>query len=325
MEPTVFERIINREIPSTIEYEDHEIIAIRDIAPIAPVHILIISKRAIPSVNVLSSEDSALVGRIFLVARDLAKKFAVDESGYRIVTNCNEDAGQTVSHLHFHLLGGSPLGLMSTPRKHSRLGFAKESVILLLCAIGLATGFNAMNIKNPISWVKKEYQSVVATPGDLDKYITDTQSNTPLDTSTEVVTKPIVPTVVTEDPKPLVVATPKPPTTPTFVAEPGVVREITYAQFKQLLTSAPYYLIDARGADKYALGHIGKASNFYGGEIQSRITELLESVPRDRVVLIYCDGGECELSHHVADVLKQFNYGPIFIFTGGWAEWEKNK
>lgn len=324
MEPTIFERIINREIPSTIEYEDHEIIAIRDIAPIAPVHILIISKRAIPSVNVLSVEDSALVGRIMLVARDLAKKFSIDESGYRIVTNCKEDAGQTVPHLHFHLLGGSPLGLMSTPRKQSRLGLVKESVILLLCAIGLATGFNAMNSKS-ITWVKKEYERVVASPGDLDKYITDTQPTTPLDTATEVVTKPIVPTVITENTEPVVVATPKPPTTPTFVAEPGVVREITYAQFKQLMASAPYYLIDARGADKYALGHIGKATNFYGGEIQSRIPELLESVPHDRVVLIYCDGGECELSHHVADVLKQFNYGPIFIFTGGWAEWEKNK
>ncbi len=317
MDMTIFERIINREIPATIEYEDHEIIAIRDIAPIAPVHILIISKRVIPSVNALSAEDSALVGRIHLVARDLAKKFSIDESGYRIVTNCNDDAGQTVSHLHFHLLGGSPLGRMSTPSGPTRSGIVKESVILLLCAIGLATGFNAMNDKKSISWVKKEYERVVASPGDLDKYITDTQPTTPLDTATEVVTKPIVPAVVTEKPKP--------PTTPVFVAEPGVVREITYAQFKQLLASAPAYLIDARGADKFALGHIGNATNFYGGEIQSRITELLESVPRDRVILIYCDGGECELSHHVADVLKQFNYGPIFIFTGGWAEWEKNR
>ena len=316
MEPTIFERIINREIPATIEYEDHEIIAIRDVAPIAPVHILIISKRVIPSVNALSAEDSALVGRIQLVARDLAKKYSIDKSGYRIVTNCNDDAGQTVSHLHFHLLGGSPLGRMSTQDGPTRFGIVKESVILLLCAIGLATGFNAMNSKS-ITWVRKEYERVVASPGDLDKYITDTQPTTPLDTAAERVSKPIVPTVITENTKP--------PTTPVFVAEPGVVREITYAQFKQLLASSPYYLIDARGADKYALGHIGKATNFYGGEILSRIPELLASAPRDRVILIYCDGGECELSHHVADVLKQFQYGPIFIFTGGWAEWEKNR
>jgi len=322
MEPTIFERIINREIPATIEYEDLEIIAIRDVAPIAPVHILIISKRVIPSVNALSAEDSALVGRIHLVARDLAKKFSIDKSGYRIVTNCNDDAGQTVSHLHFHLLGGSPLGRMSTQDGSTRFGIVKESAILLLCAIGLATGFNTMNSKS-IAWVKKEYERVVASPGDINKYISNTQPNTPLDTAAELVAKPIVPAVATEDPKPSVVATPKTPSAPVFVAEPGVVREITYAQFKQLLASSPYYLIDARGADKYALGHIGKATNFYGGEIQSRIPELLASAPRDRVILIYCDGGECELSHHVADVLKQFQYGPIFIFTGGWAEWEK--
>jgi rhodanese-related sulfurtransferase len=102
-----------------------------------------------------------------------------------------------------------------------------------------------------------------------------------------------------------------------------VVKEITHDMFVRLMASAPYYLIDARGAEKYAEGHIANAVNFYGGDIQSRIGDVLQMVPKDRIILIYCDGGECELSHHVADVLKQFNYGPVFIYTGGWAEWKQ--
>jgi len=104
------------------------------------------------------------------------------------------------------------------------------------------------------------------------------------------------------------------------VTQPGVVKEITKAQFIKLMKQ-PHFLIDARTAESYGKGHIGNAVNYYGGEAQMQIPDMLANVPRDRVILIYCDGGECELSHHIADVLKQFQYGPMYIFTGGWAEW----
>lgn len=114
MDRTIFERIIAREIPSSIEYEDDEIIAIRDIAPSAPLHLLIIPKRVIKSVDALEENDVQLIGRVLLVARDLARKHGVAEQGYRIVTNCNDHGGQTVFHLHFHLLAGEPLGRMNS-------------------------------------------------------------------------------------------------------------------------------------------------------------------------------------------------------------------
>ncbi|MFN6135808.1 MAG: histidine triad nucleotide-binding protein [Bacteroidota bacterium] len=115
MQQTIFERIIAREIPSTIEFEDDRVIAIRDIAPSAPVHVLIIPKRVIRNVDDLAEQDAELIGHVFLVARDLARKYGVVDNGYRIVTNCNEHAGQTVFHLHFHLLAGEPLGRMNSP------------------------------------------------------------------------------------------------------------------------------------------------------------------------------------------------------------------
>ena len=98
---------------------------------------------------------------------------------------------------------------------------------------------------------------------------------------------------------------------------------ISKKQFIALMEAGPYYLIDARNPDTYAKGHVANAHNYYGAEAEAKIPELLANVPHDRIILIYCDGGECELSHHVADVLKNFGYGPIFIFTGGWAEWNK--
>lgn len=331
MEKNIFQRIIDREIPATIEYEDNEIIAIRDIAPSAPVHVLIIPKRAITSINAIAEADVEIIGRVFLVARDLAKKFGISESGYRVATNINSDGGQTVPHLHFHLLGGQPLGRMNSADASGHgvasqyRGTLREAGILILCAIGLAIGFNMMNSKG-LSWVKKEYEKVTATSSDLDRYLTAPSVptiNTTADTPNSVPTD-LVETSKTDTAKRTVKATtPTPPVEkPSFVAEPGVVKEITYDQFSRLMSSAPYYLIDARGAEKYAEGHIGNATNFYGAEAQARIPDMLANVPRDRVILIYCDGGECELSHHVADVLKQFGYGPIFIFTGGWAEWK---
>jgi histidine triad (HIT) family protein len=106
MAESIFSKIIKREIPAEIVYEDDEIIAINDINPQAPVHILIIPKKEIPTLNDLEENDSHLIGKIFLTAKELAKKNGISEDGYRLVVNCNKNAGQTVFHIHFHLLGG---------------------------------------------------------------------------------------------------------------------------------------------------------------------------------------------------------------------------
>lgn len=106
MSETIFSKIIKKEIPADIVYEDNEILGFKDIAPQAPVHILIIPKKEIPTANDIEEEDQSLIGKMFLVAKQLAKKFGIAESGYRLVINCNKDAGQAVFHLHLHLLGG---------------------------------------------------------------------------------------------------------------------------------------------------------------------------------------------------------------------------
>jgi histidine triad (HIT) family protein len=103
---TIFERIIQRQIPADIVFEDDEMIAFRDIEPKAPVHILIVPKRHISSTNELTESDSALIGRLVLRASEIAKTEGVAESGYRLVINCNRDGGQSVDHLHLHVLGG---------------------------------------------------------------------------------------------------------------------------------------------------------------------------------------------------------------------------
>ncbi|MCC6492606.1 MAG: histidine triad nucleotide-binding protein [Pirellulales bacterium] len=107
--PTVFQRIIDREIPADIVYEDDDCLAFRDISPQAPTHVLLIPKRPIASIDALSDEDAALAGRLFLVIRDLARQLGVAEAGYRVVVNTGSNGGQTVEHLHFHLLAGRPM------------------------------------------------------------------------------------------------------------------------------------------------------------------------------------------------------------------------
>lgn len=108
----LFCKIISGEIPSKKVYEDDEVYAFYDIKPMAPVHVLIIPKQHIASsMNDINEENSAIVSRIYEVAAKLAKELGISESGYRVVSNCGEDAGQTVSHLHFHLLGGKKLRL----------------------------------------------------------------------------------------------------------------------------------------------------------------------------------------------------------------------
>jgi histidine triad (HIT) family protein len=109
---TIFSKIIAKEIPADIVYEDDLVLAFRDIAPQAPSHILIIPKREVATVNDVSLEDEAALGRLFTVAAKIAADEGIAEAGYRLIVNCNEHGGQEVFHLHMHILGGRPLGPM---------------------------------------------------------------------------------------------------------------------------------------------------------------------------------------------------------------------
>jgi len=106
---SLFTKIINREIPADIVYENDEIIAFNDINPQAPIHVLIVPKKEIRSLNDLDKNNQEIIGKMFLTAKKLAKEFNIDKTGYRTVFNCNEDGGQTVFHIHLHLLGGRKL------------------------------------------------------------------------------------------------------------------------------------------------------------------------------------------------------------------------
>lgn len=106
----LFCKIIAGEIPSSKVYEDDLVYAFNDISPAAPVHVLIIPKNHISSANELNEDNAEIVSHIFLVAGKIAKQLGIAENGYRIVNNCGKDGGQTVGHLHFHLLGGRNLG-----------------------------------------------------------------------------------------------------------------------------------------------------------------------------------------------------------------------
>lgn len=110
---SVFTKIINRELPSNIVYEDDNIIAFTPLKLQAPVHILIVTKKEIHTINDISEENTLLLGKLFLVAKKLAKENGIDETGYRLTINTNENAGQSVFHLHMHLLGGKKLGPMA--------------------------------------------------------------------------------------------------------------------------------------------------------------------------------------------------------------------
>jgi len=105
----IFCKIAKKEIPAKIVYEDKDLVAFDDIEPKAPVHVLIIPKKHISSVKDLKAEDKELVGEIFLAAPKIAKEKGIAETGYRITLNYGKDAGQTVEHIHFHLLGGHKL------------------------------------------------------------------------------------------------------------------------------------------------------------------------------------------------------------------------
>lgn len=106
---TLFEKIVAREIPADIVMETEDAIAIRDINPQAPVHILVIPKRVIPRIGEAHEDDAALLGKLLLTARDVAQKAGLTDSGFRLVINHGKNGGETVPHLHVHVLGGRPL------------------------------------------------------------------------------------------------------------------------------------------------------------------------------------------------------------------------
>lgn len=107
---TLFEKIVAREIPADIVFEDADCLAFRDIAPKAPVHILVVPKRAIPRVAEADPDDASLLGRLLLTAARIARSEGIADSGFRLVVNNGGDGGETVPHLHVHLLGGRALG-----------------------------------------------------------------------------------------------------------------------------------------------------------------------------------------------------------------------
>jgi histidine triad (HIT) family protein len=109
MSKTLFEKIIAREIPATIVYEDDLVFAVRDINPQAPKHVLLMPKKPIPRLSEAKPEDQAVLGHLLLKAAEVAAKLGLAESGFRLVINNGEDAGESVPHLHVHLLGGRHL------------------------------------------------------------------------------------------------------------------------------------------------------------------------------------------------------------------------
>ncbi|PKF60410.1 histidine triad nucleotide-binding protein [Psychromonas sp. psych-6C06] len=113
-EETIFRKIINKEIPSDMLYQDDYVTAFRDISPQAKTHILIIPNKLIATANDIEVEDEVLIGKLYTVAKKLAKQEGIAESGYRLIMNCNGDGGQEVYHIHLHLLGGQRLGKLIT-------------------------------------------------------------------------------------------------------------------------------------------------------------------------------------------------------------------
>lgn len=107
---TIFSKIIAKEIPSEIVFQDDQVTAFKDIRPAAPVHILIVPNIEIPTTNDVLPEHEQMLGHLFVVAKQIAKEQGIAESGYRLIVNCRDDGGQEVYHLHMHLVGGRNLG-----------------------------------------------------------------------------------------------------------------------------------------------------------------------------------------------------------------------
>ena len=110
MTESIFQKIITKKIPSEIVFQDEYVTAFRDISPRAPVHILIIPNKCIATVNDIEIEDEPLIGKLYTVAKLVAKQEGIAESGFRLIMNCNADGGQEVYHIHLHLVGGRALG-----------------------------------------------------------------------------------------------------------------------------------------------------------------------------------------------------------------------
>ena len=110
MENCIFCKIINKQIPSDVVYEDDTVIAFKDIQPAAPIHVLIVPKTHISSMKEINPDNADILKDIHLAANKIAEKLGISDKGYRLINNCGADAGQTVMHLHYHLLGGKTLG-----------------------------------------------------------------------------------------------------------------------------------------------------------------------------------------------------------------------
>ena len=106
---TILSKINNKEIHADILFENNKILEFRDISPQAPVHFLVIPKKEIRTINDINEDDKSLIGELFIVAKEIAKKEGISEKGYRTIFNCNEHGGQTVYHIHLHVLGGRQL------------------------------------------------------------------------------------------------------------------------------------------------------------------------------------------------------------------------
>ena len=115
MSDTIFHKIMRREIPADVVYEDEHLIAFRDIAPQAPVHVLFVPKTDIATLNDVRPSQAETIGRLAVAAADYAKREGFADDGYRVVINCNDNGGQTVFQVHLHLLAGAPLGRFGTP------------------------------------------------------------------------------------------------------------------------------------------------------------------------------------------------------------------
>ncbi|HHW31563.1 MAG TPA: histidine triad nucleotide-binding protein [Clostridiaceae bacterium] len=111
MENCIFCKIANKEIPSKIVYEDANVIAFNDINPVAPIHVLVVPKQHIKSMNDIDENNSQIIAHIHVAAKKIAEELGIAQKGYRLINNCGPDAGQTVMHLHYHLIGGVNLGL----------------------------------------------------------------------------------------------------------------------------------------------------------------------------------------------------------------------
>lgn len=111
MQDCIFCKIINKEIPSKIVYEDKNVIAFNDINPNAPIHILVVPKEHIDSVLDINESNAKIVGDIHVAVAKIAKEQGFDKNGFRLISNCGENAGQTIKHIHYHILGGIPLGI----------------------------------------------------------------------------------------------------------------------------------------------------------------------------------------------------------------------